>query len=367
MARIEDDQHGRNDSVPASDQAAAVPASEEHRPPVRAARARQAGRSWSTLIDRLSLQRFSGIYIGILLIILFCIISPNIFRTAATARIILNEQIITMIVAFAAMIPVATGVYDLSVAQMLGFSGIVVAVLQEHGINVWLSVVLTLVVAVVVGVANAIAVVKFRINSFIATLAMTSLLAGAGSIIANNQDVTTGISASFLNVGQWAIPGLDISGGAIIMLVVGVALWYVLERVPIGRRVYAVGDNPEAAKLAGLRVNRAIAGAFIASALLASVAGLLLVGQVGQAQQVAGPSYLLPAFSAVFLGATQILPGKFNVRGTVVAVYLLAIGVKGLQLTTAAPWVDDIFVGGALLVAVALSRTERKYAGARVE
>jgi ribose transport system permease protein len=316
-----------------------------------------------TVVSRLGLHKYSGIYVGVLLILIFSIWDPHTFPTVATVRIIANEQAFTMMLALAGMVPLITGVFDLSVAQMLGFSGLVVALLQRGGVNAVLAVAITLAIAVTVGLTNAFIVIRLGVNAFIGTLAMTSILAALGIWVTGDSDVTTGISHSFEQIGGWLVPGLRVGTPVLFMIIIGVVLWYYLERVPGGRRLYAAGDNSAAARLTGIRVNRLVVGSFVASATLAAVTGIVYVSQVGAAQQATGPPYLLPAFSAVFLGATQIVPGRFNVRGTFLAVYVLAIGVKGLQLTVAAPWVDDLFTGVTLILAVALAVRDRGAAG----
>ena len=139
---------------------------------------------------------------------------------------------------------------------------------------------------------------------------------------------------------------------ALYALLLCALVWYLLEHTPIGRRAYAVGANPEAARLAGVRTRRYVIGSFIATSLLATIGGILVASKIGNVAPSLGPAYLLPSFAACFLGTTQIKPGRFNVWGTVIALLLLAIGVKGLQLMGNQLWVTDLFNGLALLVAV---------------
>src|SRR4029453_14036581 len=137
---------------------------------------------------------------------------------------------------------------------------------------------------------------------------------------------------------------------------VALVLWYLLEHTPTGRYLYATGANVNAARLAGLRVVRLQWGALIIAGTLAAFAGVVLTMQLGASSFGAGGPYLLPAFAAAFLGSTQVRPGRFNVGGTLVALYLMAIGVKGLQLQyPSLPWIKDLFEGVALIIAVALA------------
>jgi len=122
--------------------------------------------------------------------------------------------------------------------------------------------------------------------------------------------------------------------------------------------MYAVGFNPQSARLAGVRVNRLVVGSLAVGGLVAALAGALLTSRFNSGDPTIGPGYLLPALTALFLGSTQFKGGRFNVWGTVFSLYVLDVGIKGLQLAGAPSWVDDLFYGLALLIAVALSRIE---------
>ena len=139
------------------------------------------------------------------------------------------------------------------------------------------------------------------------------------------------------------------------MIVLAVGLWYLFEHTPLGRRFYAVGGNERAARLTGINTGRIIFGSLVASALISGFAGVLLTSKLGISDVTLGPPQLLPAFAAAFLGATQIKAGRVNVWGTVLAVYVLATGIKGFQLAGANSWVNDMFYGVALAGAVALA------------
>jgi ribose transport system permease protein len=125
--------------------------------------------------------------------------------------------------------------------------------------------------------------------------------------------------------------------------------------LPTGRRMYATGGNRAAAHLSGVHVDRLIFASFITSACLSGAAGVIIAARLGSAQPGLGPQFLLPAFAAAFLGATAIRPGRFNVVGTVIAVYVLAVPISGLQQLGVPSWFEPVFNGAALVVAVALS------------
>ena len=309
----------------------------------------------------LGLDRFSGLYVLAAIIIIFGFLVPDLFLTVTNARILAGSEAITAIVALGLIVPIACGNFDLSIAGTLGLSVCVVIWMQSNGHGWVPGILAALLMGLLVGVINATVVVKLGVDSFIATLGMTSILLAAAYAVTGGTQIFSGVSPDFLTIGQTIVFGLPLP--VFYMIVLAIVMWWLLEYTPIGRYLYAVGGNAQAARLAGVRVDRITTGAFMLSGLVASFAGIVLAAQLGSASPGVGTSYLLPAFSAVFLGATQIRPGRVNVLGTLVAIFLLATGVKGLQLVGTPTYVDDLFNGLALIIAVALAaQTTRRTA-----
>jgi len=309
------------------------------------------------------LDRYSGLYVIAMLVVVFGIWLPETFLTSQTLKSVVDQQAITAMLALALVIPMSAGMFDLSIAAQLALSVVLATKLQADGHSVWYAVGVALLSGLLVGIVNGIVVVRFNVNSFIATLGMSSLLAGAAFWVTGGQPVVTGISEGFIKAGRGEPFGVPL---AVIYLVVFAALlWFVLEHTPAGRYLYAAGGNPKAAKLAGVRVERTVFLSLVASATLAALAGVILAAKLGIGSHEVGDPYLLPAFAAAFLGSTQIKAGRVNVIGTIVAVYLLAVGVKGLQLAGAPVYVSHLFNGAALIIAVALASRRRKLAGGR--
>jgi ribose transport system permease protein len=305
----------------------------------------------------LSPRRISGIYLLIVLVIFFSIATDTFFTTT-TLRTIATEQAITAVVAMGLTIALAAGVFDLSIAGTMGLANIVVAKLMaDAGLDPVFAVLLTLLVGALVGVINGLLVVYARIDPFIATLGTNSILLAAIFVVSGNKNVL-GVPVGFQSVAGDQIAGIPLPVFYVIGL--GLILWYVLAWTPVGRRLYATGGGREVARLAGVPTNRYIISAFVCSAAIAAAAGVLVVATIGTGSTEVGASYLLPAFAAGFLGATQFRPGRFNIWGTLLAVYLLATGVKGLVLMGADVWVPDLFNGLALIVAVGLSGIQRR-------
>jgi ribose transport system permease protein len=301
----------------------------------------------------LGLERFSGLYVWAALLILFTLWVPDTFPTTSNAKIVLGDQAITAMLALGIIMPLAAGVFDLSFAGVLGVSVAVTAYVQVHGHSPFLAAIAAMGAAAFIGAVNGFVVVHLKVNSFIATLGMSSLLAAAAYWITDGKQITEGFSSTFLDLGTKQFLGIPLPFYA--MLVLAAVIYVVLEYLPVGRYLYASGGNPQAARLAGVRVGRIVFGSLVASSFVAGITGVVLAARLGTASPDIGPSYLLPAFSAVFLGSTQIKAGRVNVPGTLIAIYLLATGVKGLQLAGAPVYVNDLFNGGALIVAVALA------------
>jgi len=307
----------------------------------------------------LGLDRFSGLYVWAALIIIFSIWVPDTFLTVNNATIVLGNEAITAMLALGIIIPLAAGVFDLSFAGMAGVAVAITAWGQLEGYSPFVAGLLAIAAAAFVGAVNGFVVVKLKVNSFIATLGMSSLLVAAAFWITGGRQIVEGFSETFLDLGNLQILGIPLP--FYIMLVLAVLIYILVEYLPIGRYLYASGGNPVAARLAGVRVDRIVFGSLVASSVIAGFTGVVLAARLGVASPDIGPSYLLPAFSAVFLGSTQIKPGRVNVIGTLIAIYLLATGVKGLQLAGAPSYTDDLFNGAALIIAVALAaRSARK-------
>lgn len=302
----------------------------------------------------LGVDRLSGVYTWGLLVVLFGLWVPETFLTAATLRSIGTGQAVTAVAAMALIIPLAAGLFDLSVAATLGVSAVLTLRLQIDGMSPAMSVAVALAVGAAVGAVNGFLVVRVGVNSFIATLGMSSLLAALASWITGGTQLVAPLQSGFVEFGQSTLLGVPTPVWCAIAL--AILLFYVTELTTAGRYLHAIGGNIEAARLVGIRVDRMLFLSLVSSGVLAASAGALLSAQLGSSSADIGPAYLLPAFSAVLLGATQIKTnGRVNVFGTLVAVVLLATGIYGLQLIGTPSFISSLFNGAALILAVSLS------------
>ena len=295
-------------------------------------------------------SRSSLIWIWVLVALVFVIIEPSTFLQSGTFKTIFGTQFELVFLAVAIICTFVVGEFDLSVAAILGLSATLVPLLSvQEGWPVWLAVIAAILASGAVGVMNAFVIVKIGVNAIVATLGMATFVLGV-TLWATNLNAQDGLSASFSQVALRSIFGLPIA--CYYGLAACVILTYVLVMTPLGRRMAFVGSSREVARLAGINVNRIRFGAYVAGGLICGVGGVLLSASLGGFDPNTSGEYLLPAFAAVFLGTAVITPGKFNPMGAFIAVYFLQTGIVGLELRGLTGWIEDVFYGGALVLAV---------------
>ena len=311
-------------------------------------------------LQLLSPKRVSALYVLAIIIVVFSIWAPETFPQAATVKQVLNGNAIIGLAALALAVPLAARCFDLSFAYTMSLSGVTAAHFIAN--NDWpllMAVGAALFVALVVGVINAIVVVIMRVDSLIGTLATGSIIQAFITFVTDEVPITDAkLFGGFSDIGQKTIGGLILP--VYYMLIAAVVIWYVLEHTAIGRKIYATGFNTEAARLTGIKTKRIQFCSFLVSALIAGWAGVALAAVLGSGSPTAGTPYLLPAFAAAFLGATQIKPGRFNAWGTVLGVVTLGTGTTGLALATAPAWASNMFTGVVLIAALAVTTVQRK-------
>jgi ribose transport system permease protein len=290
-----------------------------------------------------------------LVIILFGALEADTFLTAANFETIFGSQAVLVVLTLGLLFPLTAGDYDLSVASVLTMSAMIVALLNvNQGWPVGLAIVAALAAGVLVGVVNGMLVTLLEAESLVVTLGSGAFVSGLVFWMSDSNTiggVSEALSDAVIVRELLGIPLSFFYG-----LALCIAVWYVLEYRPIGRRLLFVGRGRNVARLSGVRVERVRFGALVASAAVGGLAGVLYAGTIGGADPSSGASFLLPAYAAAFLGATSIVPGRFNPWGSIVAVYFLVTGVTGLQLLGADSYVQQLFYGGALILAVALSQ-----------
>lgn len=294
-----------------------------------------------------------GIVIALVVVVLiFTLLRPETFPTLGNFGSILQANSAIVLVSFGLLLPLITGHFDLSVATMAGFGGVLAVGLMANGtVSHWLfALVIVVLVSALVGLINGVLVALFKLQSLVVTLGTQTVLFGAILLYSKGQVIYDGIPEEFKALGQARPAGIPLP--FFYALFVGVVLWFVLYYRPVGRRLYAIGGNEEAARLTGIRIERTVIASFVFGAVLAGLGGVVQVAQVGSASPTNGAEFLMPAIAACFLGETSIRRGFYNVWGTFVAVFLVATGTTGLFMLGADPWVQPMFNGLVLIGAV---------------
>ena len=280
--------------------------------------------------------------------------SRDVFPTMSNLNVITGGQAVVALIAIAALFPLISGYFDFSLGAIAATAGVFCAGFMAH--NHWplgLAVAVTVLMGGAIGAVNGLLVTRFRMSPFVTTLGMATLLGGVIQWYTGGQTIFNGISPHLTAFGSSTLLGLP----SVVFIVAGTVIvsWFVLVHTPYGRALYAIGSNIRSARLVGIRVDRNIWFGFVIAGLVSGVAGVLQLSRTGGATADAGTSLLFPALAAVFLGATAVNPGFFNVFGTVIGVIFVSVSVSGLTLSGASNWASPVFNGVALLAAVGLS------------
>lgn len=297
------------------------------------------------------------------LIILFSILLPNTFPTMLNVRAIVSDKAIIAMLSLGAMIPMVAGRIDLTVGYGIVLWHILAISLQTTMGLPWpLAVMIVLLLGAVTGFLNGLLVEVAKIDSFIATLGTGTVLYALALWHTGGRQMVGLLPDGFLAINGTFIFGLPITG--FYLLAITVSLWVVLEYTPIGRYLYAIGANQKAAQLNGIPTRKFVIGAFMSSGVLTALAGVILASKLRIGQASVGLEFLLPALVGAFLGSTTIKPGRVNVWGTIIGVVILAVGISGIQQFGGSFWVEPLFNGVTLLIAIGIAGYAQRRKGA---
>lgn len=305
------------------------------------------------------LSRWGTIASLILLIIVFTVREDSAFANSRNFINILNQVSILAILAAGLTVCLTMGLFDLSIGSVATLGGYLALRWGSEGafgLGPYAVLLLVAVLAIVIGVVNGMVVSYLGVSAFIATLATASILDGIAIGYSDTTTVQVGIPFQILDLGQAKFG--PIPAPVVIMLAVMVVLWFFLERTQMGRHMYAIGGNAEAARLAGVRVRYYALLALAISALCAALGGTVADAIIGAGRPYGvGSVYLLDAFAAAFIGAATLRPGRFHILGTLVGVLLLGVINNGLSIMGAETYWQLIVKGAILILAVFLSGT----------
>jgi ribose transport system permease protein len=306
------------------------------------------------------LERSGLILLLIVVVIVFSIVRPETFATAANWRSIANTQPVLAVAAMALIVPLIAGRFDVSVGANLGLCAIATAAaMSRYELPLEVAVVIGVGIGALIGLFNGYIVAYLGVNSIIGTLGVSTILGGLVNGYTGGIPISDRLSPVLTNISVQTVAGMPVL--FILMIIIGAATWFMLTQTPYGRYLSAVGANIESARLTGIRVKWIVLRSFVISGALAGVAGVLEIGAQGNAgPDLIGITFILPALAAAFLGATTWRPGHYTVQGTIIALFFLGTTISGLELVGTEPWITDVFNGAAVVLAIAMSAQLRR-------
>jgi ribose transport system permease protein len=309
------------------------------------------------------LPTYGLVILALVLILLFSLLLPDTFPTILNLRSIISDKAIIVLLSLGVMIPMSAGRIDLTVGYGIVLWHILAISLQTlYGFH-WISAVLiVLALGGIMGVLNGLLVEVAKIDSFIATLGTGTVLYAIALWHTGGRQIVGVLPKDFYALSTTMVFGLPITGYYVIAI--ALTMWVIYEYLPIGRYLYAIGASPKAAALNGIPVRKYVMASFVASGILTALAGVLLASKLRIGQASVGLEFLLPALVGAFLGSTTIKPGRVNVWGTMVGIIILAVGISGIQQFGGSFWVEPMFNGVTLIVAIGIAGYAQRRKGA---
>ena len=308
--------------------------------------------------SKLKEYSYTFILLGVLLVVIFimAIMSPYFFSWK-NCRNILNQSAIYLVLSIGMTFVICAGQIDLSVGAIIGFSGVCVGLLLNQGVSPIWAILIQLLIGVIVGIVNGIFVAYGKINSFIVTLGMMTILRGITLILTNSSSVFGfGNIISFIGSGKIGPVNMPIILSLVIATVGGV----LLHRTTFGNYCLFIGTNEIALNRSGVNVKKYKIIIFALCGLCASVAGLIITARLNSAEPLAGQGYEMDAIAASILGGTSMQGGKGNIIGTIIACLILNIMKNGLTLLAISSHYQEILTGLILLISVLISESEQR-------
>ena len=298
----------------------------------------------------------NGALVGLVLLCVALFIATPAFLTGGNLLNIGVQASTIAVLAFGMTFVIVAGGIDLSVGSVAALSGMISAfVFSTMGLPGWLSLVAGLATGALLGAVSGLGISFGRLPSFIATLAMLSVARGLTLVVSDGRPIATSPTVSFLGS---TVAGIPVP--ILVLVVAGLAASFILNRTVVGRSMYAVGGNTEAARLSGIPVRKVLVTVFLLSGLYAGLAGMLLAGRLNSAQPQAAAGYELDAIAAVVIGGASLAGGVGRVSGTLIGALILAVIRNGLNLLNVSSFWQQVIIGLVIAVAVGIDVLRRK-------
>ncbi len=286
----------------------------------------------------------------ILIIILFGILNPRAFLSSTNFWNITRQMAILAVIALGATLIMCVSEFDLSVGNIASFSGVLSALLAINGVPFIFSLIIATLLSGLLGLLNGFIVTKFKVMSFIITLAMGRMIYGLTYWLSGGAIIFNDIPQSFKFIGTAKIGKIPYL--TILMVIISLIFIYITKYTAFGRKLYAIGGNERASKVAGVKVEFNKTLAFALSGLMAGFAGVLLASRVGSASPTAGDAYNLNAYATIFIGITLFKEGVPNILGTLVGVAIFTVLANGLTILQVPTFIQNILTGLIIIIAV---------------
>ena len=327
------------------------PARGERREPVRAGSRRAAAFAW------LKHSTIFYPFVGLVVVSIAMVFASDSFLSAGNLTNIMRQVSINAIIAVGMTCAILTGGIDLSVGSVMALSGTLAAGLMAGGMNPVAALAIGVAVGVAFGLANGWFVAHAGMPPIIVTLATMGIARGLALIYTGGYPID-GLPSWVSFFGSGRVAGIP--APAIIMLAIYAIAWVVLERMPFGRYVYAIGGNEHATRLSGVRVARVKLIVYAVSGLTSALAAIVLTSRLMSGQPNAGVGFELDAIAAVVLGGTAIAGGRGSIVGTLIGAMLLGVLNNGLNMMGVNPYVQNVIKGGIILLAIYIGRERKK-------
>lgn len=308
--------------------------------------------------SKLKEYSYTFILLGVLLVVILimAVMSPYFFSWK-NCRNILNQSAIYLVLSIGMTFVICAGQIDLSVGAIIGFAGVCMGLLLNQGISPVWAILIELLIGVAVGIVNGFFVAYGKINSFIVTLSMMTILRGITLILTNSSSVFGfGNVITFIGSGKIGPVNMPIILSLLIAMVGGV----LLHRTTFGNYCLFTGTNEIALNRSGVNVKKYKIIIFALCGFCASVAGLIVTARLNSAEPLAGQGYEMDAIAASILGGTSMQGGKGNIIGTIIACLILNIMKNGLTLLAISSHYQEILTGLILLISVLISESDQR-------
>ena len=291
-----------------------------------------------------------GPLLALILASIFFATQSDKFLTGANFSLIMQQVMVVGTLAIGQTLVILTGGIDLSNGMIMALSSILTTGLAvRSGVNPILAVLIGMAVCIVFGLINGGLVTGIGLPAFIVTLGTYNIAFALVRIYTTS--TVTNLPGILLFLGNtFRVAGTEFTYGSVVMIIMFIIAWYILRTTPAGRSVYAVGDNPEAARLAGINTNRVLLGVYTIAAITYGIAGLLLMSRTGVGDPNAGADANLNSITAVVIGGVSLLGGRGHIMGTLIGALIVGVFRNGLQLM-GVPSIYQVLVTGVLVIA----------------